>query len=150
MKKAVASFITALAIGLTSLSGLAAPLVTNSAQSVPATSARVRGIWTVTKVRTDPNLKVAALLDDDPAYMGAMVTFAADAITWNSGKTNGKGTYDSCKNPKYSMSSDNPGFYSVKCDGDSSGFEMTVKPVNHDTLILNWYDGGILTLTRNP
>jgi hypothetical protein len=150
MKKPVAVLIVSLAIGFALLGEGTTLLAANSVHSELATSARVRGAWTVTKVRTDPNLKVAALLDDDPAYMGAIVTFAGDAITWNSAKTNGKGTYDACKHPSYAMSADNPGFYAVKCDGDTSGFEMTVKPVNADTLIVNWYDGGILTLTRNP
>jgi hypothetical protein len=148
MKRSVASLLVLLPISLTALSGAPILLAANSAQSTPAVAARVRGVWTVTKVSTDPSAKVAALLDNDPAYFGAMVTFTGDAITWDSSKTNGKGTYDTCKNPHYSISSDTPGFYAIKCSNDSSGFDTTIKSVNHDTLIMNWYDGGILTLMR--
>lgn len=96
---------------------------------------------------SDPTLKVAALLDDDPSYIGATITFKSDAMSWNKAESKGNGNYSNCEKPTYAVSSEEPGYYAIKC-GDSSDFDATVKAVNHDKLILNWFDGGILTLTR--
>jgi hypothetical protein len=147
-KRSVALLLMLMAMTLAGLSVVASAVGADNLQASQISAARVKGIWTVTKVSTDPHAAVAALLDDDPAYINATVTFSSDAMTWNSSKTNGKGNYDSCKGPTYSASPDDPGFYEIKCSGDSSDFHPTVKAFNRDTLILKWYDGGILTLTR--
>jgi len=148
MNKRTAFLLVIIAIGLTSLSQAPGLLAAGSPHSVPATAARVRGVWKVTKVSIDPSATVSALLDNDPSYFGATVTFAGNAITWNTDHTNGKGTYDSCNKPNYSISPHTSGLYVVKCSNNASGIDATVKMVNYNTLILNWYDGGILTLTR--
>jgi hypothetical protein len=148
MKKVTTYRLTRLAVGLAALSFAPWLLAGNSPQAATGIAAQVRGTWRVTKVTSDPALKVAALWDNDPAYLGAVLTFSNDAVSWNSAKTNGKGTYDNCKKPNYVASSDEPGYYTIKCGSDSSGFDTTIKAISHDTLILNWYDGGILTLTR--
>jgi hypothetical protein len=106
------------------------------------------GKWTVTKVGTPPDAVVAALVDNDPSYMGAILSFSADAITWDASKTNKKGTYDNCSNPGYGPSRDGQGFYAIKCGNDVWGFGVTFKVVNQNTMLLKWYDNGILTLTR--
>lgn len=108
----------------------------------------LRGVWIVTKVMPDPNLAVARLLNNDPKYFGASLTFTRDAVSWDSSKTDGNGSYYNCNKPAYVISTDTPGFYAVTCDSDSPAFNATVKAIDRDTMILNWYDGGILTLTR--
>jgi hypothetical protein len=148
MKKFVALLTMMLAMTNVCVSNVSGVLAADNPQNKSLVASQIEGSWTVTKVRTDPSSAVAALLDDDPAYVNATVTFAPNAMTWNSSKTNGKGNYDSCKAPTYSASPDHPGFYAIQCSGDSSDFHPTVKAMNHDTLMLNWYDGGILTLMR--
>jgi hypothetical protein len=148
MKKFVALPVTLLALLLVGSGDVSSAIAAQTPQTKPFSAAQVAGVWKVTKVRTDPKSAVAALLDDDPSYVNATVAFSPDAMTWNSSKTNGKGNYDNCKAPTYAASSDTPGAYAITCSGDSSEFHPTVKPVSRDTLILNWYDGGILTLTR--
>jgi hypothetical protein len=148
MKRSATLPIILIAMALTGLGEVSRPLAADGPQDKQVVAARIEGVWTVTKVATDPNATVSALLDDDPAYIYATLTFSSDAITWISSKTNGKGNYDSCKAPTYSVLPDDLGFYAIKCTGDSSDFHPAIKAVNHDTLILKWYDGGILTMTR--
>lgn len=149
MKKSVALPTMSLAIFLAGVCNVSGAIAAENPQNKSFSAAQVAGVWKITKVRTDPSAAVSALLDDDPSYVNATVTFSRDAMAWNSAKTNGKGNYDLCKSPTYSASPDHPGAYAITCSGDLSGFHSTVEVINHDTLILNWYDGGILTLTRD-
>ena len=76
----------------------AAALVTApaAAQQVSAT-----GVWTVTGVRNLPDMAITALVDDDPAYLGAELTIGRDAINWVTDATNGQGTFDACAAPRF-------------------------------------------------
>jgi len=106
------------------------------------------GKWSVTKVGTSPEARVSALLDNDPSYMGAILSFSTAAITWDTRRTNKKGTYDNCSNPGYGPSRDGQGFYAIKCGNNVWGFGVTFKVVNQNRMLLKWYDDGILTLVR--
>ncbi len=107
-----------------------------------------QGIWTVTAVRSDPDLMVSALLDDDPAYMGATLTVSSGAITWAKGRSSGAGTFGDCARPAFVQSSATPGSLDVTCGGAPWGPDASLRPLAHDRLELAWYDGGLLTLTR--
>jgi hypothetical protein len=105
------------------------------------------GSWTVTGVRNDPSMTITALVDDDPAYMGARLTVAANAITWAAGTSNGGGTFDDCAAPRFAASG---GAIAVTCAGVPWGPpDAVLKPLAQNRLELTWYDGGILTLTRD-
>lgn len=104
------------------------------------------GTWTVTKVETDPAMAVTSVGTDDPAYMGARLTVAADHIGWDASATNGQGTYDDCTGPRFGAAG---GGIAVTCHGTPWGPEATLAPVSRSQLRLAWYDGGILVLTRD-
>ena len=104
------------------------------------------GTWTITRVSTDPKAPVAALVDNDPSYFGATLTFTADAIRWDTSKTNGKGTYDGCDKPSYTKATS--AGRAVRCGSEAWGPNATLKSAGPRTFILQWYDGGILTLTK--
>lgn len=104
------------------------------------------GTWTVSQVRNDPSMTVTALVDDDPAYFGATLTFSAGGVTWGTAQTNGEGTYDPCGAPRFTAAG---GAIAVACGGRPWGPGATLKPLSRDRLELTWYDGAILTLSRD-
>lgn len=114
---------------------------------VAASAAQVSalGTWSVTGVEADRTMPVTAVGDGDPAYMGAELSVTPTRIVWNTGATNGEGTYDDCASPRLVASG--PAI-SVMCGGEAWGPEATLTPLSADRLRLDWYDGGILTLTR--
>jgi hypothetical protein len=114
---------------------------------VAAASVSAVGTWTVSKVRNDPSMDVTALVDDDPAYMGAKLTIAPDAIRWAKGRSNGEGTYDDCRRPAFVRTAAG---LEVLCDGGDWGPpEAVLRPLSADRMELEWYDGGVLTLSRD-
>lgn len=118
-----------------------------TAGAAAAETVSALGTWTVTGVRNDPSMQVTALVDDDPSYMGAKLSVSAGAITWNVDATNGQGTYDACAGPRFAAAE---GGLAVTCEGSAWGPEPTIlTPVSADRLELGWWDGGILTLTRD-
>jgi hypothetical protein len=118
-----------------------------AAGPVAAASFSAVGTWTVSQVRNDPSMQVTALVDDDPAYMGAKLTIAPDGIRWAKGASNGEGTYDDCRRPGFVLTAAG---LEVVCDGGDWGPpEAVLRPLSRDRLELEWYDGGILTLSRD-
>lgn len=114
---------------------------------VAAETVSAVGTWTVTKVRSDPSMTITALVDDDPAYIGATLTVAATRISWATGTSNGEGTFDDCAAPRFAASG---GAIAVTCAGVPWGPpDAVLTPLGPDRLELSWYVGGILTLTRD-
>lgn len=112
--------------------------------------AQLLGNWTVTAVGVEDG-GVQALVVDDPAYMGAQVSFRDDAITWTKGTDTRPvdPTIDDCSGvPTLAPVEES---YQVTCGdiawGPGDGALLT--PVDADNIQLHWYDGGILTLTRD-
>ncbi|MBP7001312.1 hypothetical protein [Amaricoccus sp.] len=104
------------------------------------------GTWVVTKVENDPGMRATALVDDDPSYLGAVLRIAPSGITWDTGRTNGEGTYDGCAAPRLAPGA---GGVAVTCGGAAWGPGATLTPLGANRLRLDWYDGGVLTLTRD-
>lgn len=116
------------------------------AAPVAAEPVSATGRWTVSAVRNQPDMAITALVDDDPAYLGAELSIAPGAIAWDAAATNGQGTYDDCARPRFAPSG---GVLSVACADGPWGPEATLRPLGRDRLELAWYDGGLLTLTRD-
>lgn len=114
------------------------------------------GSWKVDAVAV-PDEGVQALVDNDPQYMGAVIQFGPNDITWT------KGTeirpidpsIDNCDtapsltpwkaDPNDSDQQPIKGGLSVMCGDDAWG---TVVPVDDKTVKLHYLDNGVLTLTR--
>lgn len=118
-----------------------------AASAAPASAGPVSalGTWKVTRVEADPSMPVTAVVDNDPAYLGAGLTITSSAITW-SAKANGSGTYDDCAAPRFRPAD---GGLAVTCGGAAWGPEAVLQPLSTNELRLSWYDGGILYLTRH-
>lgn len=104
------------------------------------------GTWTVAAVETDPSMPITGVGVNDPAYMGAKLTIARDAIRWNTAAANGQGTYDACPAPRFAAAATG---VVVTCGGQPWGPDATLVPVASGELRLPWYDGGILVLKRD-
>ena len=135
-------------VGFAGIPALAHSTTASASHVLPVTRALAAGKWKVTKVEVSPEVRVAALGDNDPEYQGAVITINSDAIAWDVSATNKKGNYESCARPTYAPSTDQPGLTAIQCNGKPWGFGVTVKAVSKNTLVLDWYDDGILTLTR--
>ncbi|MFC0009092.1 DUF4344 domain-containing metallopeptidase [Devosia nitrariae] len=101
--------------------------------------------WTVTAVESDPEMEISAIVEDDPSYMDAGLSISGDAMTWTSEPDGG--TFDDCADPDLSPRDD--GGYDVTCDGEPWGPEAVLTAIDPDTISLTWYDGAILTLSRD-
>jgi len=116
----------------------------------------LKGIWKVTAVAV-PNEGVQALVENDPQYMGAIVEFGTNNITWTKGtKTKPiDPSSDNCvatptlrswvADPDFPNEAPVKGGFTVMCADSEWG---TVLPENKKTMKLYWYDNGILTLTK--
>lgn len=117
---------------------------------------RLTGSWQVHAV-TVPGEGVQALVDNDPQYMGAVVQFNPNSITWTKGtKTRPiDPSIDNCTTAPsltpWKADPDDPdqkpigGGFSVMCGDDAWG---TVVPVDDKTVKLHYLDNGVLTLKR--
>ncbi len=105
-------------------------------------------LWEVTGVANAPDMAVTALVDDDPAYLGAVLTLSEAAIEWDTAATNGTGQYDVCLQPVFTGQSDGPDEVAVTCLGAPWGPGATLDVQAANRMVLDWYDGGRLTLTR--
>ena len=112
-----------------------------------AESVSAIGTWTVTQVETDPTMPITAVVEGDPAYLGAELVITRSAMTWNTAATNGQGTFDDCPSPRFSRGGD--GTIAVSCGGAHWGPEASLTPISANALRLGWYDGGVLILTRD-
>ncbi len=106
------------------------------------------GSWKVTAAGPSPDASVSALVKNDPSYMGAMMSVTTGTVSWDTSKTNQKGTYDTCTHPSFGPTRGAHGFYAITCDGKPWGFGASFRMVDQNTMLLKWYDGGVLTLTR--
>ena len=119
--------------------------------------AALNGDWQVTGVAVkDTPSGIQALVDNDPQYMGAVISFQPGKIVWLKGtKTRPVDpSIDNCTQaPKLTPAEHNsdddggpvPGGYNVMCGSDAWGI---VVPVSADTIKIYYYDNGILTLRR--
>ncbi len=121
------------------------------------TYAALYGSWQVTGVAVQETPQgVQALVDNDPQYMGAIVSFQPGKITWLKG-TKARPIdpqIDNCPvAPKLTPAEKNseddggpvPGGYNMTCNGDYWGI---VVPVSADKVRLYYLDNGILSLQR--
>ncbi|GLU26152.1 MULTISPECIES: hypothetical protein [Brucella/Ochrobactrum group] len=142
------SHIISIAVGMASL-------------GVPALAAdfnysSLNGSWQVKAVSV-PKEGVQALVDNDPQYMGAIIHFGPNDITWT------KGTKIRPIDPSIDNCSTSPSLAPWKADPDDAdqqpikgGFSVvcrddvwgTIVPVDHKTVKLHYLDNGVLTLTR--
>jgi len=157
---------TALLTGLT-LVGLAtsgaAPSRAQDVSAIPA----LAGTWTVTGVEVS-SLGVQALVHDDPVYMGKRVLLDATQFAWAKSATSGGTTNDACLGPQMhrvaipSAASDDrlaalPSkpivAYAVTCATGSWGPDDAEAPrlyrLANGGLALNWYDSGLLRLSKS-
>jgi hypothetical protein len=119
--------------------------------------AALTGSWQVTGVAVkDSPSGIQALVDNDPQYMGAVVSFQPDKIIWLKG-TKARPidpAIDNCTQaPRLTPAAHNsdddggpvPGGYNMLCGSDAWGI---VVPVSTDTIKIYYYDNGILMLRR--
>lgn len=135
----LAAFVASATSATPSFPVIHAPCANDAATTFP-----LQGVWKVVKVRTDPTMTISALSDDDPRYLGAQVIVTGTSIVWNPKGTSGKGTYSTCTEPQYPRIAETSRAYAVKCGRDAWYF----KRIDRNTVTLNWYDGGVLTLKR--
>ena len=140
--------IASIALGISSL---ALP-----ALAADFTYSSLAGSWQVDAVAV-PDEGVQALVDDDPQYMGAVVQFGANDITWAEG-TEARPidpAIDNCATAPsltpWMADPDDPdqqpikGGFNVMCGDDVWG---TLVPVDDQTVELHYLDNGVLTLKR--
>lgn len=116
------------------------------------------GIWRVSGVAVNSD-GMSTLVDDDPQFLGAVLEFSVDKIVWLNG-TPARSIVpevDNCDAPPKVTSAgpDNPasnfqveGGFNVLCGDEDWGPGGVVQPVDADTMILRWYDNGLLRLLR--
>ncbi len=135
--------------------------VTGSAWTAAPTKltyAELIGTWQVSTVAVASD-GMSTLVDDDPQFMGAVVEFSADKIVWLKGTAARpiNPDIDNCDAPPKltSAGSDNPksafqveGGFNVLCGEGEWGPGGVVRPAGGGTVILHWYDQGLLTLKR--
>ena len=127
------------------------------ARAADFTYAALNGSWQVTGVAVrDTPSGIQALVDNDPQYMGAVISFQPDKIIWLQGtKTRPiDPSIDDCPQaPKLTPAAHNsdddggpvPGGYNIICGSDAWGI---VVPVSADRIKIYYLDNGILTLQR--
>ena len=118
------------------------------------------GTWRVARVTVNSD-GMQALQDDDPAYMGAVVQFSADKIVWLKGtdKRPIDAENDNCSaaprlSPATARNTETvfqvDGGFNVICGSYGWGPTAVLLPDSGGTVLLYWYDNGILTLKREP
>lgn len=117
---------------------------------IPVDAAFTDNVWIVEGVTPDPDMKVTAVVENDPQYMVAWIAFSPDAIIWTkpgSGESI-DAAIDNCMAPTYSTT-EAGGFYDITCGTDSDAWG-SVMAVDDTHLTLNWRDGAILSLVQTP
>lgn len=105
------------------------------------------------------NTGIQAVVENDPQYMGAIVTFSPDKILWNKGTTQrpiDPATDNCLKKPALTSADENDpedgyqvaGGFNVICGDEPWGPGAVVTAPVNDTLTLYWYDGAILVLKK--
>jgi hypothetical protein len=106
----------------------------------------LNGAWVVREVKVAPG-KVQALVDNDPAYMGAVMQLSPARFRWTHGGDKPGGTLDDvCEGPRVMPASRSGSL--VKCKLGSWGPPGARLRMVGGSLRLTWYDGAILELVR--
>jgi hypothetical protein len=124
--------------------------VATPALAAEATPQTLVGTWEVTGVEVADS-PVQALVKNDPTYMGAVLEISAEKLIWTKGTDTRPidPTIDNCDAaPSFTETDGN--LYTSCGDapwgpGDQGG---AFHQVSENEITLDWYDGGILTLTR--
>lgn len=115
-----------------------------------AAPAELVGDWEVTAVAVDDS-GIQALVKDDPAYMGAVLSIGEESLVWTKGTDTRPidPAIDDCAEGANFALMD--GAYTVACGtgawGPGDGAVITL--LGEDEITVDWYDGGLLTLTRS-
>jgi hypothetical protein len=97
------------------------------------------GNWRIVRVRAAPG-PVQAVSDDDPNLMGAVLSISPDRLTWKAHK--GGFFTDTCPGPQIGPDD------SIGCAEGQFGPPEAHLTGEGSQLRLDWYDGAILTLSR--
>ncbi|MTD29157.1 hypothetical protein [Erwinia sorbitola] len=137
---------------------IASLLVSQPLMAAAPDYATLEGTWQVDAVHVDSS-GIQAVVENDPQYIGAEVTFSPDKILWTKGTPQrpvDPATDNCLKKPQLTSADENDpengyqvaGGFNVICGDEPWGPGAVVtKPVN-DTLTLYWYDGAILELKK--
>ena len=139
------------------LAALAVSVTALAAEAIKLKYTDLVGVWHV--VRVDVNSDgMSTLVDDDPQFMGAAVEFSTHKIRWLKAAARPiDPAIDNCSEPPKVTSAgvDNPlsnfrveGGFNILCGDGDWGPGGVVRPVDAETVVLFWYDKGILTLKR--
>lgn len=118
----------------------------------------LQGRWQVQAVHVSSD-GIQAVVENDPQYMGAEVTFSSDKIIWT------KGTRERAIDPAIDNCSDKPNLtpadhndpemsyrvadgFNVLCGKQPWGPGAVVTVPTRGTMTLYWYDGAILAMKR--
>ncbi|CAO98245.1 hypothetical protein [Erwinia tasmaniensis] len=139
---------------------LASLLVTQPLLAATPDYSSLQGTWQVDAVKVADS-PVQAVVDNDPQYMGAEVTFSADKIVWNKGTPQRPidPSIDNCLHkPTLTVAGKNDpeqGYqiddgFTVLCGAEpwGPGAGAVVTRPENGMLTLFWYDGAILSLKK--
>ncbi|AUX74417.1 hypothetical protein [Erwinia pyrifoliae] len=137
---------------------LASLLVSQPLLAATPDYSSLQGIWQVEAVKVVDS-PVQAVVDNDPQYMGAEVTFSANNIVWNKGTPQRPidPTIDNCQQkPTLTAAGNNDpeqgyqvtGGFNVLCGAEPWGPGAVVTPPQKGKMTLYWYDGAILSLKK--
>ena len=97
------------------------------------------GDWKITAVNVAPG-PVQAVSKDDPALLGAVLSISPERMVWKPHK--GSTFTDACEAPQIGPDD------VVGCAQGRFGPRDTKLTEGRGTIVIDWYDGAILTLTR--
>ncbi|NNS09616.1 hypothetical protein [Erwinia sp. JH02] len=137
---------------------IACMLVSQPLMAAAPDYATLEGIWHVDAVHVD-STGIQAVMENDPQYMGAVVTFSSNKIMWSQGsaqRTIDPATDNCLKRPTLTSADENDpedsyqvaGGYNVICGDEPWGPGAVVTAPVNDTLTLYWFDGAILVLKK--
>ncbi|MCL4065847.1 hypothetical protein M3484_04620 [Pseudomonas sp. GX19020] len=119
------------------------------------------GDWQVTAVRLqDPSQQITAIIEDDPSYMGAVLSVTEGAMTWHPNGSEPENTaLENCIAPRVLPAAETAdpihsatGALAVLCGdgGQPWGPGAVYLSPAPGVMELWWFDQALLTLTRVP
>lgn len=116
------------------------------------------GSWRVNEVAVQPG-PVQAVIDNDPQYVGAEISFNHNAIVWKKGSATREidAATDNCgATPTFTRADDNDpeegyqvaGGWNVICGKEPWGPGAVISMSANQKMTLWWYDGAILSLQK--